>query len=65
MASCKKPANDMFMKEIVINNAGALDEMQKKDFKNAFFIKALMDGLDMFIWYNANSGDELDDYLKA
>jgi len=24
-----------------------------------------MDGLDMLIWYNASSSEELDDYLKA
>lgn len=65
MANCSKPANLMFMQESVVKNAAALDEMAKKDFKNSFFIKALMDGLDMFIWFNAGSGEELDDYLKA
>jgi len=65
MASCSKPAAMQFMQETVVKNAGALDEMQRKDFKNAFFIKALMDGLDMFVWFNAGSGEELDEYLKA
>lgn len=65
MSECKKPSNLMFMQEIVVKNAGELEKLAKSSFKDANFIKALMDGLDMFIWFNAKSSEELDDYLKA